>query len=301
MKINKLLQAGILGLSALAGLAFLSAASAQQEEGPALWHLSDEDSDIYIFGTIHILPPELEWRTARIDEAFASADTVYFETATDEAAQQAMQPLVMQLGLNHDGRTLSSMLDEETYARFERVAGSVGLPAANLEPFKPWLASLTVTVTYITTLGHDPSSGVEQILTAEAVAAGQNIDFFETPEQQLHFFADMPEELQVKGLSLGLEQIEDGTVAQMMERMDEIWVNGDTEAMNSLINDDMRDETPEFYEIIIVNRNRIWVGQIEEILAGSGTAFIAVGAGHLAGDDSLIGMLRDRGLEVSGP
>ena len=71
--------------------------------------------------------------------------------------------------------------------------------------------------------------------------------------------------------------------------------------MNSLMNDDMRDETPEFYEALIVNRNRNWVGQVEEILEGSGTAFIAVGAGHLAGDDSLIGMLRARGLEISGP
>lgn len=298
---NKLLRAGIVCLTALAGMSLAPAVSAQQVEGPALWQLSDEDSDIYIFGTIHILPPELEWRTARIDEAFASADTVYFETSTDEAAQAAMQPLVMQLGLNHDGRTLSSILDEEAYERFQRVAASVGLPAANLEPFKPWLASLTVTVTYVTRLGHDPSSGVEQILTAEAVAAGQTIGFFETPEQQLHFFADMPEDLQVKGLALGLEQIEDGTVSEMLEHMDESWVNGDIEAMNTLINDDMRDETPEFYQTIIVDRNRNWVGQVEEILAGSGTVFIAVGAGHLAGDDSLIGMLRDRGLEVVGP
>jgi uncharacterized protein YbaP (TraB family) len=298
---NKILRAGILGLTALTSFALLPAASAQQDEGPALWHLSDEDSDIYILGTIHILPPELEWRNARIDEAFASADTVYFETPTDEAAQQAMQPLVMQLGLNYDGRTLSSMLDEETYVKFQRVAGSLGLPAANLEPFKPWLASLTVSVTYIISLGHDPSAGVEQVLSAEAVTAGQDIGFFETPEQQLHFFADMPEDVQVDALSLGLDQIEDGTVADMMAHMDQSWVSGDIAAMNSLMNDEMRDKTPEFYQALIVDRNRDWVGQVEEILAGSGTAFIAVGAGHLAGDDSLIGMLRERGLEVSGP
>jgi len=298
---NKILRAGIFGVTALASFALAPFATAQQADGPALWHLSDEDSDIYIFGTIHILPPELEWRNARIDAAFASADTVYFETPSDEAAQQAMQPLVMQLGLNHDGRTLSSMLDEETNIQFQRVAGSMGLPAANLEPFKPWLASLTVTVTYITSLGHDPSSGVEQVLTAEAVSAGQSIGYFETPEQQLHFFADMPEDVQVEALSLGLDQIEDGTVAEMMTHMDESWASGDIAAMNSLMNDDMRDETPEFYEALIVNRNRNWVGQVEEILEGSGTAFIAVGAGHLAGDDSLIGMLRARGLEISGP
>jgi uncharacterized protein YbaP (TraB family) len=268
---------------------------------PALWHMSDEDSDVYIFGTIHILPADLEWRSAEIDAAFASAQTVYFETPSDAEAQAAMQPLIVQLGLNHDGRSLSSMLDDETNERLQRIAPSVGLPVAQLEIFRPWLAGLSVSVGYLMSQGQDPNSGVEQVLAAEAAAAGQTVAFFETPEQQLHFFADMSEDVQVNFLAQGLVDIESGEALSVLEQMDESWVSGDIDGLDELVNGGMKTEMPEVYQTIFVNRNNNWVLQIEEILDGSGTVFIAVGAGHLAGEDSVITQLRSRGYDIVGP
>jgi uncharacterized protein YbaP (TraB family) len=268
---------------------------------PALWHMSDGDSDVYIFGTIHILPADLEWRSAEIDAAFASAQTVYFETPTDAEAQAAMQPLIVQLGLNHDGRTLSSMLDEETNARLQRIAPSVGMPVAQLEIFRPWLAGLSVSVGYLMSQGQDPNAGVEQVFAAEAAAAGQSVAFFETPEEQLRFFADMPENVQVDFLAQGLADIESGEALSVLEHMDESWVNGDVDGLDELVNGSLQTDLPEVYETLIVTRNNNWVVQIEEIMEGSGTVFIAVGAGHLAGEDSVITQLRDRGYSIVGP
>lgn len=268
---------------------------------PALWHLSDEDSDIYLFGTIHIMPPDLEWRNSELDAAFAAADTVYFETDTGAEAQAAMQPLVMQLGINPEGQPLSGMLDAETSSLLERVAPLAGFQAAQLEPFQPWLAALTISVTYMTAKGHDPESGVERILTADAIAAGKTLGFFETPEQQLRFFADMPEALQVEFLNLSLAEIDSGEFDTVLQDLDDSWVNGDLTALDMMINQDMATQQPEVYQRLILDRNASWVPQIETILAGEGTVFIAVGAGHLVGENGVVEQLRARGYELVGP
>ena len=49
---------------------------------------------------------------------------------------------------------------------------------------------------------------------------------------------------------------------------------------------------------MLVRRNTNWADQIQTELEGSGTVFIAVGAGHLAGDDSVQNILERRGVEV---
>jgi uncharacterized protein YbaP (TraB family) len=69
---------------AFVGLALVSAASAQTdyaaiEAEPGLWTMSDEDSTVYIFGTVHILPPELDWQSAAVTAALEDAEIVYFE------------------------------------------------------------------------------------------------------------------------------------------------------------------------------------------------------------------------------
>ncbi len=76
------------------------------------------------------------------------------------------------------------------------------------------------------------------------------------------------------------------------------WATGDVEALDEYVNGDLREDEPEVYEAVIVQRNRNWIPQIEAVLEGEGTVFIAVGAGHLPGDEGVIELLRDQGYEV---
>jgi hypothetical protein len=63
----------------------------------------------------------------------------------------------------------------------------------------------------------------------------------------------------------------------------------------------MRESAPDLHQSLIVDRNRRWLEPIREALAGTGTHFIAVGAGHLTGPDGLPELLRAEGLTVTGP
>lgn len=267
---------------------------------PAIWHISDTDSDIYIFGTVHILPPDLVWRTSNVEEAFDHSDTVWFEApANDPESQMQMLGLIQQFGLNPATNPLSAQISPDGRAALDKVASEVGLPLASLEPLRPWFAAVTLTAAYIQSQGFDANSGVEAQLWPLARERGKAIDYFETLEEQLRFFADLPREVEIGLFEQTVIDFEDD--AGELDTLVRAWENGRIDEIDDLVNDDMRRTVPEVYDVVIAQRNEEWVNRIEALLAGAGSHFIALGAGHLAGADGVIERLRAEGVVVSGP
>ena len=267
---------------------------------PALWTLSDEDTTIYIFGTVHLLKPELEWRTPEFDAALASIDTLYTEAdVLSPAAQAEGQKLVMDLGMLDGGETLTAILDDADEKEVKEALDILGLPMAALDPMEPWMASITLSQVAVMQQGYAPGAGVESVLIGEAEAAGKELAYFETIEEQLNFFANLPDEDQVDFLVASAEAIENEP--DMLDRLVAEWAEGDVQGLGEMMADPGAFGSQTVYDVLLVERNRNWIPQIEAILEEPGTVMVAVGAGHLAGDDSLITMLRDKGYEVTGP
>ena len=262
--------------------------------GPALWVVKDEDSTLYLFGTVHVLKPDTPWGTARVDQAFASADEYWFEIA-DLNNQDGVLPLIQAKGISPD-RPLSSLLTAEEMADLDAAARTVGASAAQLEPLRPWLASLQLALASITKAGYVPANGGDQILHARAAATGKPIKGFETAPQQIGFIADMSEDAQLAMLRSGLKEFDQADA--MLGRMVSAWATGDVDGLDALIGQEMKAESPEMYAVMLTRRNQAWADQIQTLLAGSGTAFISVGAGHLAGADSLQAQLEQRGVRA---
>jgi uncharacterized protein len=282
--------AALVALSALMGLPMSASAE------PALWAVKDRDTTIYLFGTVHVLKPDIEWRSAKIDQAFDSAQIVYFETDTD-GSEAEMLRLLTELGLNPPGTKLSSYLTPDQTALLKDVAEELGVPWAGLEVMRPWLVSLNLAIAYIVGEGYDPESGVESVLLPEARAKGKDVRFFETVEEQFRFFADLPMDIQVDYLVVGLDEIE--TVDGLLDKMDAAWVSGDAEGLAAILIASQSEDAPEVYDVLIRNRNANWADAIEGLLKDEiGVVFIAVGAGHLVGPDSVQVMLEARGIEV---
>ncbi len=289
------------------GVVLASAAAAQTdyaaiESDPAIWTVSDDDSTVYIFGTVHILPPELDWRSEAVDAALADAEIVYFEAdVLSPDAQAQTQVLIPQLGLNAAGVTLSSLISEEAKGHIATIAGNLGAPAevlqTQMDPLQPWLASLTLAVLQIQASGYDPESGVEQQLTTAAQDAGKQFGYFETIEEQLRFFADMPLEVQIADFEVGVRQMVEEP--ELLTEMVQAWAAGDMAALDQIFNDAMRDSSPELFQRLIVDRNIAWIPQIESALEGSDDALIAVGAGHLPGEAGVIALLEAEGYTVT--
>ena len=264
-------------------------------QGPAMWVVKDADSTLYLFGTVHLLRPTTAWGTDRIDAAFDSADKLVLEISNPDD-QAAVIPLIQQHGLS-PATPLSSLLTAEELAKLDAAGQTIGLSAAQLDPFRPWFAALTLSVAPLAKAGYDPASGVELILKARAEAAGKPVTGFETIDEQIRILAGFPQEDQLDFLRSTLEDFDTATTD--LDKLVDAWATGDVEAIETVGVDPMRESSEELYQALLVRRNTNWADQIQTELAGSGTVFIAVGAAHLAGDDSVQEILERRGVEVA--
>jgi len=282
--------------------AALAVAEATSGPGfPAMWTLADEDTEIHIFGTVHLLRPELEWRTDAFDSALSSADKIVFEVdLKSEAAQRAFATDFFARGMFQDGRTLRGVLSDEDEEVVSAAFDSVGMPLDAVDAFEPWMASVNLGMMKLVADGYDPNSGVETVIETEAAAAGKTFGFLETISQQSDAFDLLPEAEQISMLYESALLLDESP--RMLDVLVDEWADGDIAGIAALVaSPDGVGFSDSVYESVLVERNRNWVPQIEALLAEPGQVFIAVGAGHLAGPDSVITMLRDKGYEVEGP
>lgn len=276
---------------AVAALALGAASPAAAD--PALWVVKDEDSTIYLFGTVHVLKPDTVWHTPAVDKALADSSELWIEVEADDPA--VMQPLILKYGMD-PANPLSKKLTPEQKARLDAAAMTVGVPPAALEPMRPWFAGLTLGLVQMMKAGYDPQSGVEAKLKAEAKTAGKPIRTLETPDQQIGFFGNLPSAIETEFLLSSLDEVD--TAMTELDKLVAAWASGDTEALDALLSQEMKDKYPELHEVLLENRNKAWAESIDQILDGKGVIMIAVGAGHLVGEDSVQAQLAKRGIKA---
>lgn len=272
-------------------------AYSQEAPNPALWSISDDDSTLYLFGTIHILNPSLKWKTTKVENALAAAETVYFEAPADTSNPAATQQLVMKYGLNPPGVTLSGQLSEEGKALFQKILTQYGMggAAANFEQFRPWLVGITLASVQIQAQGGQAEAGVEKIIQGMLEGTNKNIAYFETDEQQLQYLSGMSKESELLFLEEGMRSMLEEP--DVLNDMIQFWLKGETKELGELMHSALS-AAPEVYDTLLVGRNKNWADEIDALMEGSGTIFVAVGAGHLAGEDSVQSLLTEKGYTV---
>jgi uncharacterized protein len=145
---------------------------------PAMWVIRDADSTIYLIGTMHLLKHDAEWNSEKVKKTVHESTELWLEIA-DFDNEAALAPMMMKLGLDAE-HPLSSKLNAEQKKKLEKLAGTYGIPAATLEPLRPWLASIVLGMGPILKAGYDPKAGVERVLAAQATAEGDKIRGLET-------------------------------------------------------------------------------------------------------------------------
>lgn len=279
------------------GEAAATAPSADKTATPPMWRVTDDDSEIFLLGTFHILPPGLEWRSDSLAAALDAADTLWFEAEVDTpAAKQKTFQILMTEGFNPAGKALSGMLDPADAVRFGTIVESLGLPLKAVDPMRPWQAFLTLSVQFIVKEGFDPASGVETVLLSEARAGGRTLKFFETVEEQLRLFSNLSPRAEKDLLVTTLREWD-----QYTDDFDDLfiaWSKGDVGAIDAMMNEDIREAAPEVYDVLVTKRNAAWAKTIAAEMAGAGTELVAVGAGHLVGEGSVPALLKARGFKV---
>ena len=258
---------------------------------PALWKIQRNGATVYLFGTVHALPPNARWHYPQLDDALKSSDALYLEIIDDD--QGTMQALVTQYGLDPE-HPLSGELSAADEARLQAAAQTAGLPAQALDAMKPWLAGLTLTVAPLLKAGYDPQSGADKSLQNEFAAAGKPVRGLETAQQQIELLADLPQPLAIEFLRSTLDDYSDAV--NLIDALVRDWQSGDVAGLAKLEDDELRGKSPQLYRQLLVERNQRWAQRIAQMLNSHQTVFIAVGAAHLAGGDDVQAQLQKAGI-----
>lgn len=269
-----------------------AAAPAPKQLKPALWKVADADTTIYLFGTIHALPKGLVWLDGPVGMALDSSAELITEIPEIPAAEQ--QKAVKAVGLLN-GETLRSLMPDADRVAYEALLAKLRIPVEAFDPLEPWLAGITLGVMPYAMAGYGADSGVEAVLRKAAVAKGKKLGALETIDYQLGLFDQLPREAQLKFLGEAVRDF-DKSFAIIGTMTDE-WGAGDPDGLGKLINENMDD--PELAETLLYQRNRNWASWIARRLDQPGTVFIAVGAGHLAGVQSVQDLLKAQGLTTT--
>lgn len=282
------------------GLASAPARDAAAQVGaPPLWKIAGRTGNVYLFGSIHMLPADVDWRTPAVERALNEAEVVVFETDVDEAQDaQRMQALVGRYGVLPQGQTLRGVLPEKTYAEFERTATALRVPPSSLAPLRPWLAALTLSVQFVVVQGLDPRLGVDYQAAAWAKANGKALGALETNESQVRVFADLTREEENQFLAATLKQLRE--TPQVLGDLLAAYRKGDVAVIEKVLRVGF-DDFPALRQRVLNDRHQKWLPQIERMIADGRTHVIIVGAVHLVGPDSVVAMLRAKGVKVEGP
>jgi uncharacterized protein len=298
-KIVRRLTAALLGLGlVLPVVGCATAADAASERrprdampGPALWRLQDNDTTIYLFGTIHVLPEGVDWYDARIARAFEASGE--FVTELDMRDPTAINAAITAAAPLPENGNLRELMTPEDRRQYEAALTGLGLPPSALDSYEPWYAALNLSLAPLLRAGFDPETGVETALQDRA-GAKQRVAL-ETNEQQVEMFDGMEMPQQLLYLDSAVEGV-DQLVPEVNTMMAE-WLEGDAAQLGEIMRADLDDEY--LSNRLLINRNMNWAGWIQRRMQQPGTVFVAVGAAHLAGEGSVQDQLAARRLRVT--
>lgn len=285
-----------LGISLLSlGSAAPAAAPAAQAAHPALWAVSDADTTVYLFGTIHLLPSNFKWRTSRFDEAMAGSQQLVVETIVDENNPQELMAALAGLAFSPGLPPITQRVPPEKRAALEAAIKQSGLPRPMFDRMETWAAAFMLLGNQFKAMGLKNGEGVEAVLRNAFKTQGKSIGELESNREQLSFFDGLPEQAQRALLEGAIDEPKSmqGDFSQMLAA----WSRGDVNAIAKSFNRDLSG-SPELKQALLERRNANWSRWVEKRMASPGSVMVAVGAGHLAGTGSVVDMLKREGYRV---
>ena len=267
-----------------------------RNDGPAIWKVTDYNSTLYVFGTMHLIPQDGDWLRDDLKAVVRESGTVFFEVDTTKRGRIDATVLSAQLGFRQDGLRLADGLDNYQLKLLDAVANNGNIPLSTLDSMKPWLASEFLTLSAAQTAGLSADLSADEALKSMARRQQKNVIYLESVEDQIRAVADLPEGLQIEVLTETMEDFDD--IGNQLVRMFKGWAVGQTDFLTQQMIAPMKLEAGELYRSVLVDRNEKWAKILIPHLEGEGTSLVAVGIAHLLGEESLLEHFKESGYDV---
>ena len=280
-------------LSLIVGLTIASVNSAEKA---SIWKLSDEDSAVYLAGSVHLLREKDLPFPDIYNTVYADSDELVFEIDMKEMNAPDAAIKMRELGTLPVGESLGDYLSKDTLQALDKYLRENDLPGGMFNRFTPGMVYLTLGSMEAIRLGARPDLGLEMQFHKKAEKDGKPGGGLETTEYQMSRF----NKINIETLDELIGETVEGSdeTDKTLDAIIGAWRRGDTEGLNKLVYEEMA-ETPEILEILLVERNRNWIPEIEKKLAGDRNVMFIVGAAHLVGECSVIELLEQKGLKLT--
>ena len=265
---------------------------------PPVWIVRDGDSELVLFGSVHVLPPNLDWRPAALDQALAQADDVWFELPIDEATEAKTAELASAKAYLPPDRSLRALLSPRARAQFDKACIRFHLAPGLMDRLRPWYAEVFLASAEYREAGAGANSGVEETLSAAAPPTAER-RAFESPEEQIDMFDGAPQQAQIASLEESLAELQ--ADPKGYDRLVAAWMRGDLKLLEKEAVTTLRKASPELYDRLVARRNARWAQILDARLKGHGRTVVVVGVGHLVGPGGVPARLRALGYSVQGP
>jgi uncharacterized protein YbaP (TraB family) len=278
------------------GLLILQSCSlhAADTMGP-VWKVTKGGHSLFLGGTIHLLSEDDYPLPAGFDKAYQQADVLVFETDVSQMQTPEIQYLIIEKTLYKNGLTLKKTLKANTYAALLKFLDARGGNINSLEPFKPGMVTMMLTLNEISRLGQ-AGKGVDEFYNEKGLKDNKPLLFLETIEQQIDLLATMGEGQEDALLLYTLDELKN--LSSALAALKSAWRQGDNERLIEVALAPWLADFPKLYDSLLVKRNKEWLPSLEAMLTTPEIEYVLVGALHLVGEDGVLAMLQSRGYTI---
>lgn len=264
----------------------------------SVWKVSKGNDHIFIGGTVHILPPSEFPLPKEFEQAYKESDSIVLEAKLPDASDAEFQMSMMQQMTYGNGKKISNFLTPKTQQQLNDYVSSLGVNLAMFEHFKPGFL-VTMLALLEAKKAQLSGEGVDIFYSKQANKDNKNIAYLESAEFQMNMIADMGIGDEEHFIKSNIEQMKD--FKAMFTGLLKAWREGDDKQLHKLAIIPMK-EDPKTFKKLLTDRNRTWISHIERMFADNGKStdkeFVLVGVAHLAGDKSVLTLLKNKGYRV---
>lgn len=281
-------------------LLVLAGCNASGPDGtPALWEARRDDDIILLFGTMHVVPKGARWSNDAIRDGLAASDTLVLEIADDSDAE-TRQALFDRLGRSPGLPGMAERLDAPRAAQLAKTLSSHPATAHALPAYEDWAAALIIGATTQQVVGLSSADAPEACLANAARRAAKPIAALETREGQLALFDRLPPSAQADLLNQAVDDAADPH--SRFDALYRAWFVGDMATIERRFAEQLgadRANGAILSATLIDRRNKEWAERIDKWAQQRPVRlFVAVGAGHMIGDQGLPALLEAEGFTV---
>jgi len=261
------------------------------------WRATGQGRKIYLLGSLHFGVDTMYPLPQVITDALASADSLVVEANVSAIPPVELAAKIARSGLYHDGTHLRDVLGNSNWRALSNLSRTAGVPEAELDRQKPWLASMTLVSAALQQLGYSPELGVDLQLMKDV---GSRIPILELESADFQFglFNRMAQEDQVAMLLQTMHQIRDAE--RNFSDLLSAWMSGDADALEQLITEgfDTTTQGRSLYNLMIRDRNAAMVASITQLIRRHDVLFVVVGAGHMVGEEGIVSRMKAIGYKI---